>query len=141
MKKIIIPSILAACALVFAACQQVTASGIYIGAETATAAILKKNPSVLPTLKLLTADWSKYQGATLTANDEAALLQSIVSATKQSVTPEEAALLDGAVQQILANQNATAPTALSGGAAAIISTVMNGISREIVVYTTPTPAS
>ena len=143
MKTRLLAFLIAACSLGVTACQtaQIEASGLYIAAETATAAVLKKNPQVLPTLKLLTADWAKYQGGTLTSADEATLLQTIVTATKQQLTPTEAALLDGATQQILANQNTTAPTALGGAAASIITDLMNGISREIVVYTTPAATS
>lgn len=141
--KIITSFLIASIALLLPACQlpQIEASATYIGAETATAAILQKNPSVLPALKLLTADWAKYQGGTLTSTDEAALLQSIVSATKAKLTPTEAAVLDGATQQILANQNSTAPTPLGGAAAAIITDLINGVARGIVVYTTPAPSS
>ena len=127
--------------LALTACQtaQLEASGAYIAAEAATAAILAKNPSVLPVAQAIVADWAAFQGGKLTAADEAGLLQQIVSATKGSVTPTEAALLDGAVQQILANQNATAPTPLQGAAGAIIQTVVNGMARAITVYTTPAP--
>jgi len=45
------------------------------------------------------------------------------------------------VQQILANQNATAPTPLQGAAGAIIQTVVNGIERAIVVAQTPAPTA
>jgi hypothetical protein len=88
-------------------------------------------------MQLLVTDWNKFQGGTLTSADEAGLLQSIVAATKNKLTPVQAALLDGATQQILANTNTTAPTPLGGAAAAIITDVMNGVAREILIYTTP----
>ena len=123
----------------FAGCTtpQAEASGAYIAAEVATAQLLQTNPGALPALKLLTADWTKYQGGTLTSADEATLLQAIVTATKQKLTLSEAALLDGATQQIIANTNTTAPTPVGGAAFAIVSDVMNGISRELVIYTPP----
>jgi hypothetical protein len=113
----------------------------YIAAEASAAAILQHNPGLLPTMQLLVSDWAKFQGGTLTTADEATLLQSIVAATKQKLSPVEAATLDGACQQIIANTNTTAPTALGGAANAIISDVMNGVAREIVVYTTPAPST
>ena len=113
---------------------QIEASGLYIAAETATAAVLKKNPQVLPTLKLLTADWAKYQGGTLTA-DEATLLQTIVTATKQQLTPKEAALLRRHSTDFGESEHHGSDRSWRRGC--IIITVMNGISREIVVYTTP----
>jgi hypothetical protein len=116
---------------------QLGASAAFIGGEVATAQILAKNPSVLPVAQAIVADWAAFQGGKLTSAGEAALLQQIVAATKGQVTPTEAALLDGAVQQILANQNATAPTPLQGAAGAIITDVVNGIARGIAVYTTP----
>ena len=118
---------------------QAEASAVYIAAETATAAIIAKNPSVIPTVNLLVADWKAYQGGTLTQAQEATLLQSIVTATKGQLTPTEAAALDGATQQILANTNTTAPTPLGGAAAAIITTVMNGAARAVAIYTPPSP--
>ena len=116
---------------------QLGASAAYIGAEAATAQLLQKNPSLLPTAQLLVSDWTKFQGGTLTSKDEAALLQTVVAATKGNLSPTQAALLDGAVQQVLANQNASAPTPVQGAAGAIITDVVNGIAREITVYTTP----
>ena len=126
-------------ALLISACQlpQAEASATYVGAEVAAATLLQKNPSLLPVMQLLTQDWVKYQGGTLTSTDEAKLLQQIVSATKATLTPTQAALLDGATQQLLANTNASAPTPLGGAAAAIITDLMSGVAREIVVYTTP----
>jgi len=123
----------------FSACQtaQLEASGAYIAAEAATAGILQKHPDYLPTAKLLVSDWQKYQLGTLTASDETTLLQSIVAATKGNLTPVQAALLDGATQQIIANQNVTAPTPLQGGAAAIITDVMNGVARETQIFQVP----
>ena len=121
------------------ACQtaQLEASAAYIASEAATAAIVAKNPQSVPVFQALVHDWNAFQGGKLTAQDEANLLNQVVAATKGSVTPTEAALLDGAVQQILANQNATAPTPLQGAAGAIIQTVVNGIARELVVNGTP----
>ena len=110
------------------------ASATFIGAEAATAALLQSKPAVLPTLKLLVADWAKFQLGQLTQADEATLLQSIASSTAASLTPVEAALLDGATQQILANTNASAPTPLDGSSAAIITDMMNGIARELAIY-------
>jgi hypothetical protein len=138
MNKILI-ALVCAGTLALTACQtaQLEASAAYIGAEVATAQILQKNPKLLPVAQTLVTDWNLYQGGKLTAADEAALLQQIVAAAKSQVTPTEAALLDGAVQQILANQNTTAPTPLAGAAGAIITDVINGVSREITVYTTP----
>jgi len=126
-------------ALALTACQiaQIEASAAYIASEAATAAIIAKNPQTVPVFQALVHDWNAFQGGKLTAADEAGLLNQVVAATKGSVTPTEAALLDGAVQQILANQNATAPTPLQGAAAAIIQTVCNGIARELVVNGTP----
>lgn len=139
--KNIISLIIAALALAFTGCQlpQIEASATYIGAEAATAAILQKNPQALPAIKLLVADWGKYQGGTLTGTDEALLLQQIVAATKQSLTPVQAATLDGAVQQILANVNTTAPTPLGGAAAAVVTDLINGVAREVTIYVPPTP--
>lgn len=121
------------------ACQtaQLEASAAYIASEAATAAIVAKNPQSVPVFQALVHDWNAFQGGKLTAQDEANLLNQVVAATKGSVTPTEAALLDGALQQILANQNATAPTPLQGAAGAIIQTVVNGIARELVVNGTP----
>lgn len=119
---------------------QLEASGAFIAAEVATAQILQKHPEQLPTITLLVVDFNKYKGGTLTATDEAVLLQTIVTNTKQKLTPVQAALLDGATQQMLANTNATAPTAIGGAAMAILTDVMNGVARELVVYSTP-PAS
>jgi hypothetical protein len=142
MKIKILNLILLPALCLFSACQlaQFEASAVYVGAEAATAAILQKHPGDLATLQLLSADWSKFQGGTLTTGDEASLLKTIVSATNQSLTPTEAAVLDGATQQFLANQNNTAPTPLGGAAAAILTDLMNGVSRGIVIYQTP-PAS
>ena len=116
---------------------QVGASAAFIGAEVATTQILAKNPKLLPVAQAIVTDWASFKGGKLTAADEAVLLQQIVAATKGQVTPTEAALLDGAVQQILANQNATAPTPLQGAAGAIVTDVVNGVARAIAIYTPP----
>ena len=116
---------------------QLEASATYIAAEVATTAIIQKNPKLIPVVTLLTQDWVKYQGGTLSASDETALLQQIVVGTKNQLTPVQAALLDGATQQIVANQNNTAPTPLQGAAAAIVSDVMNGAARAVAIYTPP----
>jgi hypothetical protein len=139
MKTRILSVVSLAVGLALTACNvaQLESSGAYIASEAATAAILAKNPSVLPIAQAVVADWAAFQGGKLSAANEAALLQQVVAATKGAVTPTEAALLDGAVQQILANQNATAPTPLQGAAGAIIQTVVNGIQRAVTVYTTP----
>jgi hypothetical protein len=138
MKNIASIAIIAG-AFCLSACQtsQIQASAAYIASEAATAAIVSKNPQTVPVFQALVHDWNAFQGGKLTAQDEANLLNQVVAATKGSVTPTEAALLDGAVQQILANQNATAPTPLQGAAGAIIQTVVNGIARELVVNVTP----
>jgi hypothetical protein len=120
---------------------QLGASATFIAAEAATAALLEKQPQVLPTLKLLVADWAKFQLGQLTQTDEATLLQSIASATALKLDPIEAALLDGATQQVLSNTNASAPTPLSGAAAAIITDLMNGIARELAITTVTVPAT
>jgi len=120
---------------------QAAASGAYIAAEAATAQLITKNPALVPVAQALVVDWNKFQGGKLTAQDEAALLQQIVAATKGKLSPAQAAALDGAVQQILANQNATAPTPLQGAAGAIITTVMNGVARELVINGTPAPSA
>jgi hypothetical protein len=132
-----------AAGLVLSACQlaQVEASGAYIGAEAATAALIQKTPSVVTPLGLLVLDWQRYQGGTLTSAQEATLLQAIVAATGKSLSPTEAALLDGATQQILANVNTTAPTPIGGAAAAIVTDVINGVARELVINGTPAPTS
>lgn len=142
MKSILL-TLIALLALAFTGCStpQIEASAAYVAAEAATAAILQKNPAALPTVQLLVSDWGKFQGGTLTSANEATLLQSIVAATGKSLTPTEAAVLDGATQQVLANQNASAPTPIGGAAAAIITDVINGAARAVVVYTTPAPAS
>jgi hypothetical protein len=129
-----------AAGLLLSACQtsQLEASATYIAAEVATTAIIQKNPKVIPVVTQLTQDWVKYQGGTLSATDETALLQSIVNGTKGQLTPVQAALLDGATQQILANQNNSAPTPLQGAAAAIVTDVMNGAARAVAIYTPPT---
>lgn len=139
MKKLIIATIAVFALLANEACTsaQAIASGTYIAAEIATAQILAKNPRVLPLAKLIVSDWQSFQLGKLSAQDEATLLNSIVAATNKQLTPGQAALLDGAVQQILANQNTTAPTMLTGAAAAAVTTVVNGISRAIQVYETP----
>lgn len=116
---------------------QAEASAAYIGAEVATTALISKNPSLAPVASAIVTDWNAFQGGKLTGAQEAGLLQQIVTATKGQVTPTEAALLDGAVQQILANQNATAPTPLQGAAGAIIQTVVNGISRAVILAQAP----
>jgi hypothetical protein len=139
MKTKLVYILAVAAGLVLSACNtaQVEASAAYVGAEVATTAIISKNPSLIPVAQAIVTDWTAFQGGKLTATQEAGLLQQIVTATKGSVTPTEAALLDGAVQQILANQNATAPTPLQGAAGAIIQTVVNGIQRAITVAQTP----
>lgn len=136
-------AIIFAAALGLTACStaQLGASAVYIGAEVATSNILSKNPSLLPVAQALVTDWQKFQNGTITPDDEANLLSRIVAATKGQVTPTQAALLDGAVQQILANRNASAPTPLQGAAGAIITDLINGVQRAVVVYTTPFPAS
>ena len=116
---------------------QLEASSTYIAAEAAAAEILAKSPTVLPLMQLIVADWAKFQGGKLTSADEASLLKAVVVATKQKISPVAAAILDGATQQVLANQNLTAPTAISGAAAAILSDVVNGIARAVTVYTAP----
>ena len=116
---------------------QAEASGAYIAAEAVTAGVIAKNPSVVPTLQLIVHDWTAFQGGKLTAADEAVLLQSIVQATGKKLSPVQAAVLDGAVQQVLANQNASAPSPLTGASAAAITDVVNGIARELLVNGTP----
>lgn len=142
MKNYIVLALTALCAFVLSACAlaQFEASTAYIAAEVATSQILAKNPGALPTAQLLVADWTKFQGGNLTSGDEATLLQTIVASTKGKLTPGQAALLDGATQQLIANHNTAAPTPIQGAAAAIITDVMNGVARGIVVYQTP-PAS
>jgi len=140
--KIRIPSVvILAGALALTACNtaQVESSAAFVGAEVATTQIISKNPALIPVAQAIVTDWTAFQGGKLTSVQEAGLLQQVVAATKGQVTPTEAALLDGAVQQILANQNATAPTPLQGAAGAIIQTVVNGIQRAIVVAQTPAP--
>lgn len=137
MKTKILSVLAVAFALTACNTAQVEASAAYVGAEVATAQILAKNPKVLPIAQAIVTDWSKFQLGTLSAQDEAGLLQQIVAATKGKLDAGEAALLDGAVQQVLANQNATAPTPIQGAAGAIITDVVNGIARAIVVYQTP----
>jgi hypothetical protein len=116
---------------------QLDSSAIYIASEAATAAILAKNPSALSTAKAIVNDWSAFQGGKLSSTDEASLLQTVVASSKQSVNPVLAAVLDGATQQVLGNQNASAPTPLTAAAAALISDVVNGIARAVTVYTAP----
>jgi hypothetical protein len=140
MKNLIAIAIIAA-GLTACNTAQIQASAAYIGAEVATTQLITKNPTLIPVAQAIVNDWAKFQGGKLTAADEAGLLQQVVAATKGQVTPTEAALLDGAVQQILANQNATAPTPLQGAAGAIIQTVVNGIERAIVVAQTPAPTA
>lgn len=125
---------------VLSACNapQAEASAAYIAAEAATAALISKTPALLPVVNSLTADWNAYQGGHLSAAQEATLLQQIVTATGNKLNPTEAALLDGAVQQILANQNTTAPTPLTGAAGAIVTTVINGAARAAFLATPPT---
>jgi hypothetical protein len=116
---------------------QLEASATYVAAEAVTAELISKEPQTLPTLQLIVADWAKFQGGKLSATDEATLLNSIVQATGKHLNPFTAAVLDGAVQQVLANQNATAPSPLTGAAAAAITDVVNGIARAVVVATAP----
>ena len=140
MKKRILPILAAlAAVLLSTACStnQAIASATFIAAEVTTTAILQKNPQLLPLAQTLVDDWQKFQLGKLTAQDEADLLKQITAATSKKMTPVQAALLDGAVQQILANQNVTAPTALSGAAAAVITDVMNGVARALVIYVAP----
>lgn len=128
--------IIAIAALAFlTACQlnQAEASATYVAAEAATADLISKHPEYVPAVKALVADWTKFENGTITPQDEVTLLQTIVTATKAKLTPTEAAVLDGAVQQILANQNATAPTPLKGAAGAVISTVLNGAGRALTI--------
>jgi hypothetical protein len=141
MKNTLI-AIVSAAMLSLTACNfnQAGASATYIAAETATADLISKHPEYVPAVKALVADWTKFENGTITPADEVALLQTIVTATKAKVTPTEAALLDGAIQQILANQNSTAPTPLQGSAAAIITTVINGASRAVTIAS-PTTTS
>lgn len=113
---------------------QAQASAVFIASEAVTAGIIQKTPAIVPTLQLIVDDWAKFQGGKLSAVDEAALLNQVVIATGKQLTPMQAAVLDGAVQQIIANQNNTAPTPLSGAAGAAISDVVGGIARELVVY-------
>lgn len=134
----ILAILLSAISFTGCATAQLEASGVYIAAEGVTAAILQHNPAALPTLQLLVADWNKFQGGTLTSTDEATLLQSIVTQMKGKLSATDAALLDGATQQVLANRNTTAPTPLQGAAGAILQTVMNGVARELVIYSPPT---
>jgi len=142
MKNRIKFAILGAAILLASACQmnQAEASGTYIAAEVATAAILQSNPALYPTLQLLVTDWNHFQLGTITQADEIALLQQVVAATNAKISPTQAALLDGAVQQVLANRNSTAPTPLSGAAGAIITDVMNGVGRELSIYQAPASA-
>ena len=140
MKTKLVTFLAVAAGLVLSACNtaQVEASAAYVGAEVATTAIISKNPSLIPVAQAIVTDWTAFQGGKLTGAQEAGLLQQIVTATKGSVTPTEAALLDGAVQQILANQNATAPTPLQGAAGAIITDVVNGVARANTIFVAPT---
>jgi hypothetical protein len=112
---------------------QAAASAAYIAAETGTAALIAKNPALVAPIQLLVNDWPKYLAGTLTPADEVAALQAVVTATKGKLTPTQAALLDGATQQFLANQNASAPTPIGGAAAAIITDVVNGAGRALVI--------
>jgi hypothetical protein len=140
----ILPVIACVVGLVLSACtlNKAEASAVYIAAETGTAALINKNPQVIPVINLLVADWAKLQNGTIVPSDEVTLLQSIVTVTKAKLNPTEAAALDGAVQQVLANQNATAPTPLQGAAGAIITTVINGAARAVAIYQAPAaPAS
>ena len=141
MKTRILSALLGVVALAFTACQlnQAEASAVYIAAETGTAALIAKNPQIVPTLNLLVADWTKFETGTIVPGDEVALLQSIVTVTKAKLNATEAAALDGAVQQVLANQNSTAPTPLQGAAGAIITTLINGVARAVVISTPVTP--
>ena len=143
MKTKLIPILFTALTALFLlpACStpQAEASAVYVGAEASTAALLQKTPTALPTLKLLVADWPKFESGAITSTDEVALLNGLAQATGKQLSPVQAAALDGAVQQIIANQNATAPTPLQGGAAAIITDLINGVGRELTIYTPPAP--
>lgn len=119
---------------------QAEASAAYIAAEAGTAALIAKNPSLTPAISLLVADWAKYLNGTLTPADEVAALQAIVGAAKGKLSPTQAALLDGATQQFLANQNTSAPTPIGGAAAAIITDVVNGAGRALVIAS-PSPTT
>ena len=130
---IILAAGLALCFSTACSLPQAEASGAYVAAETGTAALVAKNPALRAPIALLVADWSKYLNGTLTPADEVAALQSIVAATKSGLSPTQAALLDGATQQFLANQNASAPTPIGGAAAAIITDVVNGAGRALVI--------
>ncbi len=116
---------------------QAEASAVYIASEASTAALLQKNPQYLPTLQLLTQDWTKLQNGTLLPSDQVTLLQSITTATAGKLDPVKAALLDGAVQQLLANQNNTAPSPLTGAAAFAVTDMINGVARAIAIYSPP----
>lgn len=116
---------------------QAEASGAYIAAETGTAALVAKHPELRTPIALLVADWPKYLNGTLTPADEVAALQAIVTATRGGLSATQAALLDGATQQFLANQNASAPTPIGGAAAAIITDVVNGAGRALTISTPP----
>ena len=113
------------------------ASATYIAAEAGTTALLSKGVITVANVNLITADWAKFQAGTITSADEVALLQTVVDATKSKLKPTEAAVLDGAAQQIVANQNTTAPTPLQGAAGAIMQTVLNGAARAALIYTPP----
>ena len=91
MKYRIFTIAFAVLALVGCSLPQAESSAVYIASETATAAILAKNPGVIPVAKTLVADWSLYQAGTLTPAAEASLLQQVVASTKGAVTPTEAA--------------------------------------------------
>ena len=140
MKTRILSLLAVAVAMFSSSCTlpQAEASAAYIAAETGTAALIAKNPKLVPPLQLLVADWPKYLAGTLTPADEVAALQAIVAATRGSLSATQAALLDGATQQFLANQNTTAPTPIGGAAAAIITDVVNGAGRALTISTPPT---
>lgn len=120
---------------------QAVASATFITAEATTAALLKSNPQYLPTLQLLTQDWTKLQNGTLLPVDQVTLLKSITASTAGKLDPVKAALLDGAVTQLLANQNNSAPSPLTGGAAFAVTDMMNGVARALLIYTAPVPTA
>jgi hypothetical protein len=113
------------------------ASGAYIAAEAGTTALLQKGTITVVEVNLITGDWAKFQAGTIQSSDEITLLQTVVKATKGKLNAVDASILDGASQQIVANQNKLAPTPLQGAAAAIIQTVLNGAARAAAIYVPP----
>jgi len=124
---------------------QLIASGSYIGIEAATAAILQKNPGMLPGLTQLAADLPAIANGTILPAEEAADLASIVQQLQASQGQNGviiAALLDGTVTQVQSNVNHSAPSILTGVASSYVLMAAHSIAAgcKVVASALPVPS-